>query len=207
MTDPIPSGSISILSTRIRAPAASMAAVTAILVSFSATIVEATPSLKPDTPPGANERAKTSKTAEPTSETRPTPAKPDQPVTMDQFLDRLMIAESDGRLTAKNPLSSALGPFQFIKSTWLDVMKRHFPKLAEKSSRIELLALRTDMKTARQAAGAYTRDLSAALQRANLKDTFVNLRLAYLLGPSASVRVLQAKDEQRVATLISRAAL
>jgi hypothetical protein len=33
------------------------------------------------------------------------------------FLDRLMHAESAGRDSAANPRSTALGPFQFIKST------------------------------------------------------------------------------------------
>ncbi|MEO1205763.1 MAG: hypothetical protein AAFV45_05470 [Pseudomonadota bacterium] len=141
---------------------------------------------------------------------KPAPSKPpksEQPVTMDQFLDRLMMAESGGRATAKNPRSTALGPFQFIKSTWIDVMKRHFPDIARKHDRTALLALRTDPKVARMAAGAYTRDLAGALQRADLKDSFVNLRLAYLLGPTAVTRVLQAKDTQPVSRLISPAAL
>ncbi|MEL7049074.1 MAG: hypothetical protein AAFO75_08980, partial [Pseudomonadota bacterium] len=108
--------------------------------------------------------------------------KPDQPKTLDQFLDRLMVAESGGRLDAKNPRSSALGPFQFIRSTWLAVMEGHFPDLAAKTSPAELLKLRTDPVVSRKAARAYTTDLAAALKRADLKDSFVNLRLAYLLG-------------------------
>ena len=45
------------------------------------------------------------------------------------FLDRLMGAESAGRSHAKNPRSSALGPFQFINSTFLAVMRRAVPRL------------------------------------------------------------------------------
>jgi len=37
------------------------------------------------------------------------------------FLDRLMLAESSGQLDARNPRSTALGPFQFIESTFLEV--------------------------------------------------------------------------------------
>jgi hypothetical protein len=45
----------------------------------------------------------------------------------DAFLDRLMSAESGGLAHAKNPRSTALGPFQFIKSTFLEITRRHFP--------------------------------------------------------------------------------
>src|SRR5690606_6893021 len=37
-------------------------------------------------------------------------------MTMPKFFDRLMMAESGGRLTARNARSTALGPFQFIES-------------------------------------------------------------------------------------------
>lgn len=134
-------------------------------------------------------------------------AKPDQPVTLDQFLDRLMIAESGGRATAKNPRSSATGAFQFIASTWLSVMESHFPQIGKDKSRAALLALRNDPEISRKAAAAYTRELAASLRNAGLKDTFVNLRLAYLLGPSGGVRLLQANDKQRVSAVVSRPAL
>ena len=48
------------------------------------------------------------------------------PSAFDDFLDRLMTAESAGRVNAKNPRSTALGPFQFIKSTFLELTRRHF---------------------------------------------------------------------------------
>jgi hypothetical protein len=41
------------------------------------------------------------------------------------FLDRLM-AESSGRSAAKSPRPTAFGSFQFIKSTFLDITRRHF---------------------------------------------------------------------------------
>ena len=50
-------------------------------------------------------------------------------MTMDDFLDRLMIAESGGRDTAKNPLSTATGAFQFIESTWLSLVRQEGPGL------------------------------------------------------------------------------
>lgn len=55
-------------------------------------------------------QAKTAPAEEDAEKTLP-PAFP-----MEEFLDRLMIAESGGRLRRKNPRSTALGPFQFIES-------------------------------------------------------------------------------------------
>ena len=68
------------------------------------------------------------------------------------FLDRLMGAESRGQTQAKNPRSSALGTFQFLKSTFLEIARRHFP--AEVSGLVDdkILELRTDRDFARRAA-------------------------------------------------------
>ena len=108
------------------------------------------------------------------------------------FLDRLMQAESNGRNNAKNPLSSALGPFQFIKSTFLEVMRRHFPDDIAHLSERDILALRTDHGFARRAAEAFSRDNLDYLLDKGLQPTFGHLRLAFLLGPSAAARVMQA---------------
>ncbi|MEM1372093.1 MAG: hypothetical protein AAGG72_07695 [Pseudomonadota bacterium] len=160
---------------------------------------------------GVDQRATSQPSASKDRKTAPsTASKPSadgQPKTMDQFLDRLMVAESDGRLNAKNPRSSALGPFQFIASTWLAVMNQHFPEVARSTPRQKLLRLRTDLKLSRAAAKAYTRDLAQSLENAGVPDTFVNLRLAYLLGPSAGARVLAAKDTALVSRYVRPAAL
>lgn len=176
------------------------------LVATTASGDQNAQSTRPPKDQSASTPQKQPKTGAPQAKKKQT-SKPEQPLTIDQFLDRLMIAESGGRSNAKNPRSSALGPFQFIKSTWISVIERYFPDVSAKHSTTALLALRTDPKLARKAAKAYTRELAAALRRADLPDTFVNLRLAYLLGPSASVRVLSAKDDAPVARHISRSAL
>lgn len=136
-------------------------------------------------------------------------AKPATPVkqpemTMDKFLDRLMIAESGGNNTARNPLSTATGPFQFIESTFLSVMRRHFPKRVENLSASQILALRTKRAFARGAAKAYTRDNATYLVAAGHKPTFPHLRLAFLLGAGGAIRILDAKPETRLAGLVGR---
>ncbi len=136
-------------------------------------------------------------------ETTETSAK-SKPMTMEVFLDRLMMAESGGRDFAKNSRSTALGPYQFIVSTFLDVARRYFPKDIEKLSTTEILALRTNRAFARKAAEAYTKENAAVLAAAGHKPTFPNLRLAYLLGAGGAISVLSAPPKTRLPTLLGR---
>jgi hypothetical protein len=132
----------------------------------------------------------------------------DAPTKAEQlFLDRLMGAESGGRQFAKNPASSALGPFQFISSTFLDVILRYFPQVTEGKSNAEILALRVDPKVARDAALAYTRANAAFLQGRGVAAHPAHLRLAFLVGPSGALNVIAAEAETPVSSLLSDAAL
>jgi hypothetical protein len=135
-------------------------------------------------------------------------AKDDAPTRAEQlFLDRLMQAESGGRQFAKNPASSALGPFQFIASTFLDVILRFLPHVTEGKSNAEILALRVDPKVARDAALAYTRANASFLQGRGVATQPAHLRLAFLVGPSGAVNVIAAEPETPVSRLLSNAAL
>ena len=128
-------------------------------------------------------------------------------MTMETFLDRLVIAESGGRLYAKNPRSTALGPFQFIESTFLSVSRRHFAAETGNLALDKILALRTDMAFARRAAEAYTRDNAALLKSLDVEPTFPNLRLAFLLGPGGAAKVLKAPPDAPLAKLLGPAVL
>jgi hypothetical protein len=123
-------------------------------------------------------------------------------MTMAGFLDRLMHAESSGRDDARNPLSTAVGPYQFIESTWLDLAHRIFATETQGMTAAQILALRTDRTFARRAAEAYTKDNAASLKAAGIEATFPHLRLAFLLGPQGAIRVLQAPPDTRVALLL-----
>jgi outer membrane biosynthesis protein TonB len=118
------------------------------------------------------------------------------------FLDRLMRAESAGRDSAANPRSTALGPFQFIKSTFLAVMRRHFPADVANLNDRDILALRTDRGFARRAAEAFSRDNMDFLADRGLKPTFGHLRLAFLLGPSAAAKVVEAAPNKPVSHIL-----
>ncbi len=118
------------------------------------------------------------------------------------YLDRLMMAESGGRLEAKNPRSTALGPFQFIASTWLSVTRNYLADDIEGLDLQKVLALRTDGELARKAAAAYTRENAAHLASEGLATTYGNLRLAFLLGAGGATKVLQAKPDTPLATIL-----
>ena len=128
-------------------------------------------------------------------------------MTMAGFLDRLMIAESGGHEMARNPRSTAVGPYQFIENTWLDLARRLFATETRALTPVQILALRTDPALARRAAEAYTNDNAAILATNNITPTFPRLRLAHLLGPQGAVRVLSAPAQTPVASLVGSGVL
>jgi hypothetical protein len=78
-------------------------------------------------------------------------------MTIDTFLDRLMMAESGGQDAVRNPRSTAIGPFQFIEGTLLAVVRRHFAEETTSLSIVALLGLRQDRAFAQRAGEAYPR--------------------------------------------------
>jgi hypothetical protein len=123
------------------------------------------------------------------------------------FLDRLMQAESGGRLDAKNPRSSALGPFQFIQSTFHHIVMRYLPELAEGKTYPEIQQLRTDLEASRLAALIYTRENAAYLNERGVAPEPGFLRLAFLLGPNGAAKVIAAEPKTPVSDLLSSAAV
>jgi hypothetical protein len=123
-------------------------------------------------------------------------------MTMATFLDRLMLAESGGRDTIANPRSTAVGAFQFIASTFLDVTRRHFPTETSTLSPAAVLALRTNRDFSRRAAEAFTRDNAVLLASAGITPSWPHLRLAFFAGADGAVRILKAKPETPVRTVL-----
>lgn len=126
----------------------------------------------------------------------------DDAAALGRFLDRLMLAESGGRDDARNPRSTAVGPFQFIESTFLDVARRHFQAETSVLEPATVLQLRANRAFARRAAEAFTRDNAAHLAAAGLAPTFANLRLAFLVGPGGAVRILKAEPRTPAITIL-----
>ena len=123
------------------------------------------------------------------------------------YLHQLMMAESGGRLHARNPRSSALGPYQFIRSTFLEVAGRHFAGEVRALSRSQVLALRTDFKFSRRIAEAYSRENAAHLRERGHKASPANLRLAFFAGAAGATRIITADPQTPVASLLGPTAV
>lgn len=94
--------------------------------------------------------------------------------------------------TSKNAKSSATGAGQFIDGTWLDVLKRNRPELADGRSDEELLALRSDGRLGREMTDAYRRENADFLQKRGIEPTAGNQYLAHFLGPAGAAAVINA---------------
>ena len=169
-------------------------------IGSSGTLAQEAPATPPETAPGTASGPRPQPGKDPTT-VAPAP----DAAAMAHFLNRLMMAESGGRDQARNPRSTAVGPFQFIESTFLSVVRRHFAAETGELSGQEILRLRTSRAFAWRAAEAFTRDNAAILASAGLDASFANLRLAHLVGPGGAVRVLKAPETTLAAALLGGA--
>lgn len=126
---------------------------------------------------------------------------------METFLDRLMMAELGGRDTLRNSRSTAVGPFQLIEPTFLEVVRKHFAAETASLTLPQMLALRTDRSFSRRVAETYTKQNAALLAKAGVAPTFPHLRLAYLVGPSAALRVVRMPANTPAALVLGPAAI
>lgn len=121
--------------------------------------------------------------------------------------DQIVQIESGGRYNAKNPRSSASGPGQFISDTWLDMVKRNRPDVAEGRSDSEILALRTDpdpayVKLNKEMVAAYAAENTKRLEGSGIQPTPGNVYLAHFLGPGDAVKVLTADPGTPLANIL-----
>src|SRR5215831_16395204 len=111
---------------------------------------------------------------------------------MVELVDKILGNEG----TDQNSRSSAVGAGQFINSTWLDMIRRYRPDLAEGRSPDEILALRSDPNYAglgREMTGAYARQNEGVLQGAGIQfPTPGQIYLAHFAGPGGAIKALKA---------------
>jgi hypothetical protein len=143
------------------------------------------------------------------------------------YLLQTAIRESSLNPEAKAPTSSAVGLFQFLESTWLQVMKEQGPRLGygnyadaisvdrdgdyvvrDKALRREILALREDPQAAADLAAAFTQSNGAYLaEKFGKHPSPGELYIAHFLGPQGAERLFRAgisDPDQSAAALFPR---
>lgn len=128
------------------------------------------------------------------------------------YLLQTAIRESSLRPDAKAQTSSAVGLFQFLESTWLQVMKEQGPRLGyqnyadaittdsdgdyvirNKAMRQEILALREDPQIAADMAAAFTQSNGDYLTgKFGKHPSPGELYIAHFLGPQGAERLFRA---------------
>ncbi|WP_298720918.1 transglycosylase SLT domain-containing protein [uncultured Ferrovibrio sp.] len=137
--------------------------------------------------------------------------------------------ESGFKADAQAKTSSARGLFQFIESTWLEMVRDHGakyglaaqaqqidtgsdgrPRVMNASARREILALRDDPRIASAMAAEYARSNQQILSReVGVEVGKVDLYLGHFLGPAGASKFLTALKEnpaQNAAALLPEAA-
>ncbi|MEH2700219.1 hypothetical protein GFL93_09415 [Rhizobium leguminosarum bv. viciae] len=140
---------------------------------------------------------------EPANDNQPQPAA--KPAVSDTVVDRIIGIESGGRANAKNPNSSALGPGQFIKSTWLGLMKDE-PEAKGLSDR-QILALRTDGAWNRRMVAKYAAKNTDVLAKRGVLATDGLIYLSHFLDGPIAAKVAKADPNTPVAKLVGMAAV
>jgi hypothetical protein len=128
-------------------------------------------------------------------------------------VDFSLLIETARRESALNPnaragTSSATGLFQFIDSTWLEMVLRHgashglaaqsaaLRQGADAATRRDILALRSDPEIAARMAGELTRENAETLQqRLGRAPSAGELYAAHVMGPGGALRLIEAAQQ------------
>jgi len=127
---------------------------------------------------------------------------PSDSAAVEKLVNRIIHVESGGSARAKNPKSSASGLGQFIKSTWLRMIKSYRPELFRSMSEVEILELRFDPTLSREMVANLARENEARLRHFGHSITAGRLYLAHFLGPDGAHQVLSAAGDASIAAVM-----
>ena len=126
-------------------------------------------------------------------------------VDIDTVVDQIIKVESNGDPDAKNKRSSATGLGQFVKETWLILIRAHRPDLVKARSEDEILEMRRDAGLAREITLRFTERNAWALRKRGLPITPGTLYLAHFAGSAGAVAILSAEEQADAATTMASA--
>ncbi len=122
------------------------------------------------------------------------------------FFDRLQAMESGGNPNARNPRSTATGPFQFIDSTWQAYAAAN-PDRFQGMTPEQVMQRRTDPTEARAAAQWLAGQNAAALSGAGLPAGPGELALAHFAGAQGARALLQADPNTPAGQVLGEAVM
>lgn len=114
--------------------------------------------------------------------------------------------------TGRNPASSAVGPYQFVDSTFVDQFRRNFPDIARNLPPEQILTFRgaqlPDGRRVEDVMGpALTMQNQESLARAGFAPSAGNTYLAHFLGAGGAQAVLRADPNTPISQLVSPEAI
>jgi hypothetical protein len=142
----------------------------------------------------------------PYSEPIPLAPEPAKRTDYNSYLDQLSIVESGGKADAKAKTSSATGEFQFIDSTWLDMMKRKGPEEVANMSDEEILDMRYDPQMSRRMAEEFSIENAEYLAKKGLPTDNASLYLAHFLGRGTAAKILAADSNSDISDFVGMSA-
>jgi hypothetical protein len=104
--------------------------------------------------------------------------------------NRIKVVESSGSNVARNPNSTALGPYQFLKGTWERLYRSRYG--ANGKSAAEIHALRTDPRLNEILMDDLMAINEASLRNAGIAPTAGNLYLAHFAGDAGARKLHRA---------------
>jgi hypothetical protein len=122
---------------------------------------------------------------------------------MKEVVDHIVVSESHGDATARNPYSTALGAGQFVEATWLDLVRKHRPEIVTGLSERQILDLRKDPELSRSMTSRYAEDNTSLLMRRGLPVTPGSIYLAHFAGPAGAAAILTAPEDADAASVIA----